>query len=122
MNRVRSLVVASLLMVALVGAAAAGTSADQPNAASAVDQHMQMLTTKLDLTADQQAKIKPILQQMIDGRQKLMEDKKLSAEERHQKMHALREQASREARQYLTDEQKQKLEQMEQEHMQHEHN
>jgi len=118
MNRVRSLVVASLFLITFAAYAAAGTTAkpEQQNAASAVDQHMQMLTARLDLTDDQQSKIKPVVQQMLESRQKLLDDKSLTDEQRHQKMHALHDEAISQVREYLTDEQNKKLDELNAEH------
>jgi len=117
MNRFRSLVVLSMLVVAFTAYAMAGAAAkpEQQNTASPLDQHMQMLTAKLDLTVDQQAKIKPIIQQMLDSRQKLIADKNLSDDERHEKMRAIHEQADHDARHYLTDDQKKRLDELESE-------
>jgi hypothetical protein len=85
------------------------------NAPSAVDQHLKILSEKLDLSADQQAEIRPILQQMIDARQKLMEDNSLSKEAREDKQRTLHEKADKQARKFLNDDQKKKLDQLEQE-------
>jgi Spy/CpxP family protein refolding chaperone len=120
MNRFRSLALATLLLVTFAAYAQqnAAPATAKSNSASAVDQHLQMLTEKLNLTADQQASIRPIVQQMMDRRQKLLDDKSLTDLERHQKMKALHEEALGQARTLLTDEQKKKLEAMEQEHHQ----
>ena len=119
MNRFRSLALATLLLAAFAAHAqnATATAGKQPqqSAASQIDEHMSMLTQRLDLTADQQAKLRPIVQQMMDRRQKLLEDKSLTDEERHRKMEALHEKALRQARTYLTDEQNKKLDALKQE-------
>jgi hypothetical protein len=73
---------------------------------------MQLLTERLDLTADQQAKIRPIVQRMFEDRQKLDEDKSLSDAERHQKMMAMHDHATRQAKRYLNDDQKKKLDEL----------
>jgi Spy/CpxP family protein refolding chaperone len=123
MNRFRSLALATLLLAAFAACAQQNSapSAEKPPQASStspVDQHLSMLTQRLDLTADQQAKLRPIVQQMMDRRQKLLDDKTLTDEERHQKMKTLHQQALRHARTYLTDEQNKKLDALEQEHHQ----
>ena len=126
MNRFRSLGIVSVLLLSFAAygqnSVATGSSPqqDQQGSASMVDQHLQMLTAKLDLSADQQAKIRPILQRMLDGRQKLMDDRNLSDQQRHQQLKALHEQADREARQFLNDDQKKKLDELESENH-HEH-
>jgi Spy/CpxP family protein refolding chaperone len=116
MNRFRFLAIASILLVAL--AASAQTAANAPTtsgpqatsgSASATEQHVQMLTQKLDLTADQQTKIRPIVEHMLSERQKLIDDTSLSPETRDQKLKALHEQAKKQARKYLNDDQKKKF-------------
>jgi hypothetical protein len=91
------------------------------NAAVApVDQHLKMLAEKLDLTADQQEKARPILQQLHDDSQKIADDKSLSHEELMEKMHPVFMKADKALREFLTDEQKTKLDTMEQQmHPQH---
>jgi periplasmic protein CpxP/Spy len=128
MNRFRSLVVVGLLLFAF-GAWAQQSSAgssdaakpDQQAGASAVDQHLQMMTEKLNLSADQQAKLRPIIKEMLDGRQKLLNDTSLSDEQRHQKMKALHEQAIQQCRQYLSAEQNKKLDELQAEHHHEQH-
>jgi Spy/CpxP family protein refolding chaperone len=124
MNRFRSLalVMFMLLLISLLASAQQNASSSQSDAraqqnqASPVDQHMQALTERLDLTADQQAKLRPIVQKMFDDRQKLEEDKSLSDAERHQKMRVMHENATNQAKQFLSDEQKKKLDEMFAEH------
>jgi hypothetical protein len=124
MNRFRSLtvVVFMLLLVSLLASAQQGSPASHSDAqarqdqASPVDQHMQALTERLDLTADQQAKLRPIVQRMFDDRQKLEEDKSLSDAERHKKMMVMHEKATRQAKQFLNDAQKKTLDEMFAEH------
>ena len=91
------------------------------NAAVApVDQHLKLLAEKLDLTADQQEKARPILQQLHDESQKIVDDKSLSHEELMEKMHPVFMKADKALREFLTTEQKAKLDEMEQQmHPQH---
>ena len=117
MNRIRSLAVATILMFALTTVAQPTTNQDQqsPQAgAAAVDQHLKMLTEKLDLTNDQQAKAKPMIQEMLDTRQKIMQDESMSRQERHDQLKALHEKADKDLREMLNDDQKKKLDQLEQ--------
>jgi Spy/CpxP family protein refolding chaperone len=79
-----------------------------------VEDQLKVLTGKLDLTGDQQTKIKPILQDLHDATQKLMEDKSLSNEERLAKVRSQRMKADSRIRSILNDDQKQKLDQYEQ--------
>jgi Spy/CpxP family protein refolding chaperone len=125
MNRFRLLAIATMLMFALSvpaqqTAVAPGEKPDQgQNAAPAgmptVDQHLKVLSDKLDLTAEQQAEIRPILQQMQDSFQKIRQDTSLSDQERHDRMKAVHAQADKQARPILNDEQKKKLDELEQE-------
>jgi hypothetical protein len=66
-------------------------------------------------SADQQAKIKPILQELDDATQNLVQDESMSREERTGKVTASREKADKEIRKIRNDEQKKKLDQLEQE-------
>jgi hypothetical protein len=85
------------------------------NAAVApVDQHLKMLADKLDLTADQQDKARPILQEMHDDSEKIMDDKSLSHDEAMARMHPVFMKADKALREFLTDDQKKKLDEMEQ--------
>jgi protein CpxP len=126
MNHFRLFVIQTMLMFALISmaqqtastpAAADKQERGQPVAQSAdpVDQHLRLLSEKLGLSIDQQAKIRPILQQMFDTRQKLTQDNSLSNEAREEKERTLHEKASKQARKFLNDDQKKKLDQLEQE-------
>jgi len=76
-----------------------------------VETQLKVLTEKLDLTGDQQAKIKPILEELRDATQKLVQDKSLSREERLAKVRPQRYKADKQIREILTDDQKRKLDQ-----------
>jgi Spy/CpxP family protein refolding chaperone len=73
------------------------------------------LTEKLSLTDDQQGKIKTILEDTRDQMQKIRADDSLSQEDKMAKGRALRETANGKIRELLTDEQKKKFDQLEQE-------
>ncbi len=121
MNRL--LAIGTMLIIALVMAtqqivaAPAGTGTDQQLQRGAqgdmpiVGQMLKVLTEKLDLTAEQQAKITPILQELHDFQQTLVQDKNLSREERLAKLRPHRYKADEEIREILTDSQKGKLDQ-----------
>jgi|SRR5580693_5758019 hypothetical protein len=79
-----------------------------------VEEQLKVLNLKLDLTAGQQAKIKPILQHLHDATQNLIEDQELSREERLAKVRPERLMADKKMREILSDEQKKKLDQYEQ--------
>lgn len=120
MTHFRLLATGTIVMFALICAAQqmpAG-SADpgkQQQEQSAADAHLRALSERLDLSADQQVKIRPILQQMLSAREKLMQDSSLSNEERQQKQETLHDKADKQVRKFLNEEQKRKLDQLEQE-------
>jgi hypothetical protein len=77
----------------------------------AVETQLKVLTEKLDLTGDQQARITPILQELHDATQKLVQDKSLSRDERLAKVRPQRYKANERIREILSDDQKKKLDQ-----------
>lgn len=85
------------------------------NVAPKVEQQMKVLTGKLDLTGEQQARIKPILQEMHDATQKVMQDESLSREERLDNVRTWHERADKQIREILNDDQKKKLDRLERE-------
>jgi Spy/CpxP family protein refolding chaperone len=123
MSRFRLLPIGLMLMAALTApaqqTATGSASTDEHSQQSAqgvptVEQHLKVLSEKLDLTSDQQAKAKPILQELHDGSMKLAQDESLTREERLDKVRPLREKADQQLREILTDDQKKKLDQLEQ--------
>jgi len=129
MNRIRLLATGTVLMFVVSAVARqAATQADRPadgaakhdysqngeNRVSPVDGHLKMLTEKLDLTTDQQTKARPILQEMHDHMHKLMQNKNISGEERTSKLRAYHLKADKNIREILNDDQKRKLDQLEQ--------
>ena len=127
MNYFRSLAIGTTLMVSLtlpaqLAAVAQidGEEQDQsqnsaPVAMPTVEQHLKVLSEKLDLTAEQQAKIRPILQRMQEEWQTIMRDNTLSDQARHDKMKSVRDKAEKQTRPLLTKEQKKKLDELDQE-------
>ena len=79
-----------------------------------VDQHLKMLSEKLELTAEQQEKARPILKEMQDEMQKVMDNGSLTHEEATAKTHEAFMKADKKFREFLTDAQKTKLDEMEQ--------
>ncbi len=77
------------------------------------EEQLKVLNEKLDLTAEQLIKIKPILQQLHDATQNIMDDETLSREERLAKVRPLRQLADKKIREILSAEQKEKLDQYE---------
>lgn len=115
MNRIRLLAVGAVLMFALSTVAQQSTTGPDVHAAavSPVENHLKMLSEKLDLTTSQQDKVRPILQQMHDGSQKLDDDPSLTPEQRQAGMRPLIMKADKEIRGILNDDQKRKLDDLE---------
>jgi Spy/CpxP family protein refolding chaperone len=120
MNRFHSLAIGTMLIVALAASAQQASTASvgpdnnhgRGNAEAgvpSVEQQLKVLTGKLDLTSDQQAKFTTILQQLHDATVKLMQDSSLTNEERLEKIRPQRYKARDEMRAVLNDDQKQKL-------------
>ena len=129
MNRIRLLAVAMMMFALTVVAQQAATQADRPADGAAknehihdgensgvptVEGHLKMLTEKLDLTEDQQTKVRPILQEMHGAMQKLMQNKNMSGEERTSKLRACHLKADKKMLEILNDDQEKKLDQLEQ--------
>ena len=119
MNHFRLLATGTILLFALICPAqqTAGGPADpgKQHEQSAADAHLKALSERLDLSADQQVKIKPLLEQMLAAREKVRQDASLSDEARQEKQKSLHEKADKQLRQFLNQEQKRKLDQLEQE-------
>jgi hypothetical protein len=76
-----------------------------------VGDQLKVLTQKLDLSVDQQPKVKTILQELHDASLKLMQDESTSHEELLSKVRPLRMNADKKIREILSDDQKKKLDQ-----------
>jgi Spy/CpxP family protein refolding chaperone len=79
------------------------------------EEQMKLFTTRLDLSNAQQAKVKPILDDLHDATVKLVEDRSLSQEERAQQVGAWRIKTDKRMREVLSEEQRSKLDQVERE-------
>lgn len=118
MNRIRLLAIGTVLMFALTVVAqqtASGVNEKQSqnSAQGAVptpEEQLKVLTPKLDLTSDQVDKMKPILQQLHDDTQKIVDDKSLTREEQLARVRPLRYKAHDQMLEILNSEQKKKLE------------
>lgn len=104
----------ALAVVAWLALPALALQAPANPGTAPVDQHLKMLAEKLDLTAAQQDKARPILQQMHDDSQTIADDKSLSHDEAMARMHPIFMKADKALREFLTDDQKKKLDVMEQ--------
>src|ERR1700685_3799966 len=88
-------------------AALAQQSTAQPRSATqdslpTVEEQLKVLNEKLDLTAVQQAKVKPILQHLHDATQNVIEDQNLSRDERLAKVRPERQAADKKIREILS--------------------
>jgi periplasmic protein CpxP/Spy len=81
------------------------------------DQHLQMLSEKLNLTDDQKATLKPILQDQMQQVKAVREDSSLSQEQKRAKMKSIHESLHDQINAVLTPEQQAKFKQMSQEQM-----
>jgi hypothetical protein len=115
MNRIRLLAAGTVLMLALSAAAQQSTTTPNAHAAAVapVEQHLKMLSEKLALTADQQDKARPILQEMHDGSQKLDNDQSLTPDQRRAAMSELFMKSDKQMREFLNDDQKKTLDDLE---------
>jgi len=73
-----------------------------------VDDQVAAMTDELNLTADQQAKIKPLLQDQHDQMQTLMKDTSLSPDDRRAKARSVHQSTVAKVREVLNDDQKKK--------------
>ena|SRR5579859_76124 len=77
-----------------------------------VDDHVKELSAKLNLTADQQTKVKAILEEHHQQMQAMMKDDSMSKEDKHAKMMSMHDSVHAKVREILTDEQKPKFDAM----------
>jgi protein CpxP len=116
-----------LLATSLLGAAAFAqqnpappppNGADQPQGQRrgmpSVDDQVKMMSDRLNLTPDQQTKVKPILEDQRTQAQALRKDESLSDDDRRNKMRTLRESTNSKIRDVLTDDQKKQFDEMQQ--------
>jgi len=76
------------------------------------DQQLQHMTKALNLTADQQAKIKPILEDRQQKMSALMQDNSLSREDRRAKFHEIGSSSREQIRAILTPDQQKTMDEM----------
>jgi periplasmic protein CpxP/Spy len=82
---------------------------------------LQHLTKQLDLTADQQAQIKPILEGRDQQMKQLWQDQALAPQDRHAKMRSIQDDSKGKIEAVLNDTQKQKYEAMQAKMQEHAH-
>ena len=76
------------------------------------DRQLERLTRELNLTADQQAQIKPLLVERQQKMQALMQDQSAAPEDRRTQAHTIMEGTNNSIKAVLNDDQKQKFESM----------
>ena len=116
MNRIRLLAIGSMLLIApgMLAQQTAPTGEPTKSAAQGVrlpdvGDQLKVLTQKLDLSVDQQSKVKTILQELHDASLKLLQDESASHDELLSKVRPLRMNADKKIREILTDDQRKKL-------------
>jgi len=118
MNRIRLIAIGSMLLIAPAMLAQQSTQTSGPAKGAAqgvglpdVGDQLKVLTQKLDLSVDQQPKVKTILQELHDASLRLMQDESMSQDELLSKVRPLRMNADKKIREILSDDQKKKLDQ-----------
>lgn len=76
------------------------------------DQRLQRMTRQLDLSSEQQAKIRPILEQESTQMQALHQDSSVPQQEMHARMQQIRQSTNDQIKAVLTPDQQQKFQQM----------
>ena len=121
MNRIRLLAIGNILLLALTAPAQQTASGpggtdkqergqrDAQDDLPTVETQLKVLTEKLGLTGDEQVKIKPILEELHDATQQLVQDENMSREERLSRVRPQRYRANKKIREILSDDQKKKL-------------
>jgi|SRR5215469_538553 len=82
-----------------------------------LDQHLQTLSKKLNLSDEQKAKIKPILQDQMEQMKAVRADSSLSKDQRRAKIKSIHDSSHDRINTVLTPEQQAKLKQMKQQQM-----
>jgi Spy/CpxP family protein refolding chaperone len=112
MKGIRSFAIGTVWMFALtIVAQQVVTSSGVPTAES----QLKLFTAKLDLTTSQQAKIRPILQELQTGTENIVKEGNLSHDSILEKVGPLRLNADKKIREVLNDQQKKQLDQLEHE-------
>ncbi|HEX2662221.1 MAG TPA: hypothetical protein VHM93_05270 [Candidatus Acidoferrum sp.] len=119
----------SILAILVLSAAGATFAQTSPQASTAdkhaqmhqkgesAEQHLQMLSDKLNLTDDQKAKLKPILQDQMQQMKAVREDSSLSEDQKRTKMKSIHESLHDQINAVLTPEQQAKFKQMQHDQM-----
>jgi Spy/CpxP family protein refolding chaperone len=84
---------------------------------ASAEQHLQNLTEKLNLTDDQKAKLKPIVEDQMQQMKAVREDSSLSEDQKRAKMKSIHESLHDQINAVLTPEQQAKFKQMQHDQM-----
>jgi len=125
----------TVLLVASLGTAVGQDTQEQPSSSGRAGHHMgrhhgmpnaddqlKHLTGKLNLSDDQQAKLKPILEDQHKQMQQIWSDNSLSRQDRFNRMRELRESTDTQIKSVLNEDQQKKFDEMREEqrsHMRH---
>jgi Spy/CpxP family protein refolding chaperone len=116
MNRIRLIAIGSMLLIGPAMLAQQTTQTGGPTKGAAqgvglpdVGDQLKVLTQKLDLSADQQRKVKTILQELHDASLRLVQNENIPEDELLRKVRPLRMNADKKIREILTDDQRKKL-------------
>ena len=99
----------------------AATQSRSPSAAGhpSIDDQVQSLAQQLNLSADQQAKVKTALEDQHSKAMNVVQDNSMARDEKIQKIHTIREGTIAQVRSALNDDQKKKFDAMVQQQEQH---
>jgi periplasmic protein CpxP/Spy len=126
-NTLSTFALAGLLMIGTGAALAQENSAPAPQQGQGYghrgmmnpDEQLNHLTKALSLSSDQQAQIKPILENRDAQMKQLWQDQSLSQQDRHAKMQSIHQDTNSKIEAVLNDTQKQKFEEMQAKRQQH---
>ena len=125
-NAIRFLVAALALAMLSLPALAQGSSATpagegqgQHHGMPSVDERVQHMTKALNLSDDQQTKIKAILTDQRDQMMSLKQDTSTAPTDRRAKFQEIHQNTQQKIRDVLTDDQKTKFDQMQERHREH---
>jgi periplasmic protein CpxP/Spy len=123
-NAIRLLVAAFALAVLSLPALAQGTPGGEKGGRHhrgmpSADERLQHMTQVLNLSADQQAKVKSILEDQQNQMTSLKQDTSLSSQDRRAKFEQIHEATHQKIRDVLNDDQKAKFDQMKARHKDH---
>jgi len=98
---------------------AAGENQGMRHRMPSVDERVQHMTKALNLSADQQAKVKSILEDQHSQMASLKQDTSMSQQDRQAKFQQIHQASMQKIRDLLNDEQKSKFDQMQARHKDH---